>query len=275
MNARFSTILGARGLVGSHLAYTLQQQGEETWCPDRSEQDLLFKRPLGTVYYCAGLTADFAQRPYDAVEAHVSLLSSILKYAEFERLVYLSSTRLYDSLGAINATEDVTLNFSVADPRHLYDLSKALGENLCLRYSEGRGKVARLSCVLGKSLDDDGFLPGLLKQCLGNESVKVNSSPHFVRDYIGLDDVVALLIKVGQSGTQDIYNVASGLNIENSQVFSVIEQITGCQLQTTSVATCAAPLINIQRIKEEFGFSPVGIQPLLEELAASLGSTRF
>ncbi len=274
MNARFSTVLGARGLVGSHLAYTLQQQGEETWCPDRSEQDQLFKRPLGTVYYCAGLTADFAQRPYDAVEAHVSLLSSILKYAEFERLVYLSSTRLYDSLGAINATEDVTLNFSVADPRHLYDLSKALGENLCLRYSEGRGKVARLSCVLGKSLDD-GFLPGLLKQCLGNEGVKVNSSPHFVRDYIGLDDVVALLINVGQRGTQDIYNVASGLNIENSQVFSVIEQITGCQLQTTSVATCAAPLINIQRIKEEFGFSPVGIQQLLEELAASRGSTRF
>lgn len=270
MSRLSSTVLGARGLVGSHLARTLQQTGSSTWCPDPSEQDMLFNRPLGTVYYCAGLTADFAQRPYDTVEAHVSLLSKILKYAEFERLVYLSSTRLYDSLGAINATEEITLNFSVADPRHLYDLSKALGENLCLRYSGGRAKVARLSCVLGKSLDD-GFLPRLLKQCMENESLEVSSSPYFVRDYIGLDDVVSLLIQVGQKGTQDIYNVASGLNIQNSQVFSMIEQITGCKLQPNSVDTCVAPLINIQRVKEEFDFKPVGIEQLLEDLANSRG----
>lgn len=270
MGESSSTILGSRGLVGGHLAQALQQAGSVTWCPDFSEHEELFKRPLGVIYYCAGLTADFAQRPYDTIEAHVTLLSKILRNAEFERLVYLSSTRLYDSLGAINATEDVTLNFSVTDPRHLYDLSKALGENLCLRYSGGRAKVARLSCVLGKSLDD-GFLPRLLKQCMGNKQIEVNSSPHILRDYIGLDDVVSLLIQVGQKGTHDIYNVASGLNVKNSEVFSMIEHITGCKLQPNSTERCAAPLINIQSVKEEFGFKPVGVKQLLEDLANSRG----
>jgi UDP-glucose 4-epimerase len=268
MGSHISTVLGAKGLVGSRLVSALRQQEKTVWSPGRSEQGQIFKKPLGTVYYCIGLTADFRQRPYDTVEAHVSLLSRLLERADFERLVYLSSTRLYDALGAVNATEDTSFNFSVADPRHLYDLSKALGENLCLNSSGGRASVARLSCVIGKQLEDEGFVPNLLNSCFGNRHVEIDSSPHFERDYIGLDDVVTLLISIAERGKQAIYNVASGLNVSNSSIFELITQMTGCEIHAALSTSGKAPLINVQRVQEEFGFNPIGIEMILTELLA-------
>lgn len=272
MTATVSTVLGAQGLVGRRLTSTLQSQGKAVWSPTRAEQEQLFSRPLGTVYYCIGLTADFRLRPYDTVEAHVSLLSRLLERASFDRLVYLSSTRLYDALGAIHATEDEVLHFSPSDPRHLYDLSKSLGENLCLNFSEDRACVARLSCVIGKQLEDPGFLPGLVKKCLGNTQVSIDSSPYFARDYIDLDDVVALLINIAEQGKHKVYNVASGMNVTNSSIFGIISAMTGCDIQATSSASVEVPSISIQRVCDEFGFDPVGVETILQNLVASGGA---
>ena len=45
------------------------------------------------------------------------------------------------------AHEAEPLVFDPTDPRRIYDLSKALGENLTLARTGGRGAVARLSNV--------------------------------------------------------------------------------------------------------------------------------
>ena len=269
MSAKISTVLGAKGLVGRQLASALYKQGKKIWCPDRAEHDKLFSTDLGTVYYCIGLTADYRQRPYDTVEAHVSFLSKFLERADFERLVYLSSTRLYDSLGSLQVAEDLNLNFSVSNPRHLYDLSKALGENLCLNSSRGRAKVARLSCVIGNSLNDEGFIASLLNKSINSKKIEIDSSPNFARDYISLEDVVALLINIAEQGKQSIYNVASGINVSNQSIFEYIKEITGCEIHTTSSASELAPLINVERVQKEFGFSPIGIKSIITKLVLS------
>lgn len=260
------TILGARGLVGSRLAQTLVGQKIDVWCPTRDDEPLLFRRPLGTVYYCIGLTADYRARPFDTVEAHVSLLSRILERADFERLIYLSSTRLYDTLGAVHCAEDAILHISTAEPRHLYDFSKGLGENLCLTASHGRAKVARLSCVLGEQLDD-GFIPWLIKQSHGREKLEVDSSPHFYRDYIGLDDVISLLIRIVNEGQSSIYNVASGINTTNQELFDLVSELTGCVIEARSQARAILPSIDISLIRNEFSFSPTPLQVLLKKLS--------
>lgn len=269
MATAMTTVLGARGLVGSRLAQILSEQSAEIWCPGRAEEAQLFQRPLGTVYYCIGLTADYRARPFDTVEAHVSLLARILERADFNRLVYLSSTRLYDSLGAAHCAENAVLRLSPADPRHLYDFSKGLGENLCLTASEGRAKVARLACVLGKRLDDDGFIPGLLKQATGKKTLEVQSSPHFSRDYIGLDDVVQLLINIAETGQHPIYNVASGSNVSNQELFAMVEKLTGCKVSGTSQARSESPLVDTQLIRQEFGFVPTALETVLAQIASS------
>lgn len=263
-----TTVLGAHGFVGSRLAHTLRQHGKEPWCPGRQEEPDLFRRPLGRVFYCAGLTADFRERPFDTIEAHVCLLTRLLRQADFERLVYLSSTRLYDSLGSIEVSEQSKLCLSSQDPRHLYDLSKALGENLCLTASDGRAAVARLSCVLGHDLAAPGFVPTLLRQCMGKNRVHVDSSARLERDYIGIDDVVTLLLAIAESEHGEVYNVASGVNTANAEVFELVHRLTGCTVVPMHEATAAAPRIDVRRIREEFSFSPAPLPQVLENMLA-------
>lgn len=261
-----TTVLGSTGFIGRHLVAALHGRNLHPWCPGREAMEEIYLRPLGTVYYCIGLTADFLSRPFDTVEAHVSLLARILQRANFDRLVYLSSTRLYDPLGDILATETAALPCSPATPRHLYHLSKGLGENLCLTASGGRAKVARLSCVLGDNPDDDGFVPALVRDSCLTKEIVVQSSPNFSRDYVGINDVVGLLMAIGEHGQQDIYNVASGINVSNQELFEIIKQRTGCEIVPALTGSAPSPRIDTNRIRAEFGFRPASLEYLIDIL---------
>ncbi|MGH6911365.1 MAG: NAD-dependent epimerase/dehydratase family protein, partial [Phenylobacterium sp.] len=188
-------MIGAGGFVGSRLAARLAATGWEVYAPAKGDGEL-FKRDLGTVFYCAGLTADYDKRPFDTVEAHASLLSEVLRADRLTRLVYTSSTRLYDGLPKAQVSETEPLVFDVADPRRVYDLSKALGENLTVARSLERGSVARLSNVYDWEDGAPGFLSEWLIQARAGREITLQSSPHVARDYIHLDDVAAALIAI-------------------------------------------------------------------------------
>lgn len=209
------TVVGARGFVGRRLAQRLAAAGAYPWTPAKGDPELL-KRDLGVVYYCAGLTADYDRRPFDAVEAHASLISEILRAGRFERLVYCSSTRLYDGLPQAEVDEATPLVFDPADPRRVYDLSKALGENLTLARSGGRGVVARLSNVYDGEAGAPGFLSEWLIKARSSRDIVLESSPHIRRDYIHLDDVVSGL--TAAAGGSGIYNLAAGRLTSNATI---------------------------------------------------------
>lgn len=217
------TVIGAGGFIGGRLAQALRDRGEAVYAPARGEGGL-FDRDLGRVFYCAGLTGDFAVRPFDTVEAHVTLLAQVLSKARFDRLIYLSSTRLYDSLGAAGGHEDDVLAFDPAAPRNVYDLSKALGENLTLARSDGRGAVARLSNVFDLAEGASGFLPELLQKARRARVLTLDSVPGAVRDYIHAGDVISALLAMGEAGTTGVINVASGQNVSNADLARVFAE---------------------------------------------------
>lgn len=214
------TVLGASGFVGRRLAATLRAQGHIVYAPSRDDPGL-YQCALGRVIYCAGMTADYAARPFDTVQAHVGLLSRVLQEADFEHLVYLSSTRLYDSLGENGGAlldEAAPLQLEPHRARHLYDLSKALGENLCLNAASGRGAVARLSCVYDWAPGAPGFLSEWLQRAKQQRQLDIDSASGIVRDYIHLDDVVAALSVMSQQRCEGIVNVASGEPVSNLEL---------------------------------------------------------
>jgi nucleoside-diphosphate-sugar epimerase len=217
------TVVGATGFVGARLVQALQREGAEIYAPARGDP-ALFERPLGRVFYCAGLTADYLSRPFATVEAHVGLLARLLEHGRFERLVYLSSTRLYDSQGAAGGAEDASLSLSPAEPRHLYDLSKALGESLCLTQAGGRAAVARLSCVFDDAPGAPGFLAQWLDRARRERDIRLDSSTGYVRDYIHLDDTVEALRAILDSSLSEIVNVATGENLSNADLAEVFER---------------------------------------------------
>ena len=217
------TVVGVEGFVGRRLVARLVAQGEAPWTPKKGDPALL-TRDLGTVYYCAGLTADYDQRPFDTVEAHASLTGEIIRAGRFERLVYLSSTRLYDGLPKAEVDEAEPLLFDPMDSRRLYDLSKALGENLTLTRTEGRGRVARLANVYDWEAGAAGFLSEWLIQTRFEKDLRLDSSPHLARDHIHLDDVVTALIAIAGSEAPAIVNVASGELTSNGEIAAVFEE---------------------------------------------------
>ena len=218
------TVIGARGFIGGRLAAALRERGDSVYAPPRGEAEL-FDQDLGFVFYCAGLTGDFHVRPFDTVEAHVSFLAQVLKRGRFERLVYLSSTRVYDSLGEAGGDETDRLVFDPAAARNVYDLSKALGENLTLARSDSRGAVARLSNVFDWSAGAGGFLSDLLVQARRRKAIDLPASaPAAVRDYIHADDVVAALIAMADRRAEGVVNLASGRNLSNRELAGVFQQ---------------------------------------------------
>lgn len=269
LQGRCFTVVGGAGFVGSRLLAVLRERGAQVWAPARHEP-WPWSRPLGHVLYCAGLTADYLARPFDTVQAHVSLLAQVLQQAQWDSLVYLSSTRLYDALGAGVARESAVLPMDPFNPRHLYDLSKALGESLCHVAGQGRARVARLACVYEGPLDADGFLPELLRQVLaarraGVGHIEVSSSPHFTRDYVHLPDVVEALIRIALQGQQPAYNVASGVNVSNAELFAYLERRWGCRVQPLlHTPLPPAPLVDIDRLRNELHWQPQSLWNVLD-----------
>ena len=256
------TVLGASGYVGSALVRSLNAAGDACFAPKRGDESL-FHRPLGHVIYCIGLTADYAQRPLEAVEAHVGFLRDVLAGAKFDSLVYLSSTRLYDSQPAGGAgapcREDGDLVLNPNNPRHIYDLSKATGEAMCLQASGGRGRAVRLSCVYGGDIGQDSFLHTTIRKALAHRSLEIATAPDTARDYVHLDDVVRLLPEIARQGQRGLYNLASGANVTNRELLAAIGEATGCTIRMTGQGGIAAPLVATDRLREEFGFRPTGV----------------
>lgn len=259
------TVLGSGGFIGSHFCRFLQENEIPFTRPDRGDESI-FARPLGNVIYAIGLTADFAKRPFDTVEAHVGLLSRILEKGQFSSLVYLSSTRLYD--GGSHGLEQQSLLLNPSDPRHIFDLSKGLGEALCLQTRDNT-RVARLSSVYAEDLTGQNFLYQLVRASI-NGRTDIDTAPTFSRDYIDMADAVPLLLAIALEGRRRIYNVASGENVTNEDVLARLAEISGHRVVASRPPIASvSPRIDIDAIQKDFGFRPRQLKTRLAALVAN------
>lgn len=265
------TVLGARGFVGRHLVAHLDALGHEVFAPERNDASI-FDRPLDHVIYCIGLTADFRRKPFQTVHAHVSFLAEVLERADFESLLYLSSTRVYSRTA--DTCETALLSSDLCDPSDLFNLSKLLGESICLHSGRSGTRVARLSNVVGFDSESENFLPTLIREALSGR-IMLLTDPASAKDYIGLSDVLRVLPHIAIEGQERIYNVANGRNINNSVLSNRLSDLTGCTIEVMK----SAPLITfapirVHRLIQEFEFIPSDPLESLPQLLEAFRANR-
>jgi len=118
-------------------------------------------------------------------------------------------------------------------------------------------------------------LRALLRQVLqaraaGAGQITAQSSPHFTRDYVHLDDVVDALIRIAVQGQAPVYNVASGVNVSNAELFEYLKQRWGCAVQPLlDTRPAPTPRISTVRLRTELQWQPRGLLAALDSLWAT------
>lgn len=258
------TVLGGNGFIGSRLVERLRADGYACFVPPRSLAGV-FDRFLGHVVDCIGLTADFRRRPFDTVEAHTSLVGRLLKEAHFDSFLYLSSARVYQK--SDDGRETTPLVLDAADPSDLYNLSKLTGESLCLAMDRPEIRVVRPTNVFGHDPGSENFLTALLHEALGTGSIRLRTHPESAKDYVAVEDVVALLPRIALGGRYRLYNLGSGERTTNRAIVEHIAERTGCTLEMPAEAPRVVfPPISIERAREEFDFHPRCLLDVMDNL---------
>ena len=248
------TILGASGFIGSNIVAYLKQKNYTCFCPPR---DYVFqkKEPLGHLIYCIGLTSDFRQKPFETIEAHVCKLNNILQTVKYDSFLYLSSTRVYS--GVTEGLENKDLQVNPHDFSDLYNISKIMGESICLLVDNPMVRVVRLSNVVGEDFSSGNFLFSLIKDAVEKKLVTLYQPMNIERDFILIDDVLDQIEKIVMKGQKRMYNLAAGKNISNKDILTELERITGCVIEAGKVKErLVFPRIDTTNLKKEFSFNP-------------------
>jgi nucleoside-diphosphate-sugar epimerase len=264
------TVFGASGFIGSHLVRYLSSMGHEVQIPDRQMADLT-GRQLGHVIYAIGLTGDFRTRPYDTVEAHVFLLSQLLQHCKFSSFLYLSTTRIYANAGAELPTSEESPIWVTSSADALYDLSKLLGESLCLGLPNANVRVARLANVFGKGMNRSTFLGSILEVIKKGSQLTIHESRNSCKDYVSIEDVVQIIELIAIRGESRLYNIASGAVTTHAALLDKLCEIAGVDARYSSEApTRRFPAIDISRSEAEFQFKP---KKLIDNLHSLIDDT--
>lgn len=251
------TIFGAGGWIGSALAERLTSNGHTVQGLRRDEWPV-GAASLGHVIYAIGMTADFRSRPLETAEAHVTVLTQVLRKYKFDSLLYLSTTRVYRN--ALYTAESTTLQVRPAEPDDVYNITKLAGEALCLSLPHPAARVARLSNVVGPGAQSHSFLASVIRDARKG-AVTIHGDPDSEKDYVALSDVVQLCESIALGGRQRLYNVAAGRNISHRAIADLVARHTGAAVTFAPDAPKQLfPPIAIDLIQREFGAKPLAFE---------------
>lgn len=244
------TVFGGNGFIGQAVAGVLRARGVHVFQQPRD--DILPPAGgFGTLVWCIGLTANFRTQPLATATAHVGLLAEVLAQGAHDRVVYLSSTRVYE--GAPATSEEADLVVNPIKPFHLYNATKIAGESLVLTSEPGDNVVVRMSNVVGPGeVARSTFVGAIARQALDGEIV-LESAPETVKDYIWIDDAAQIFADIAIDGRQLIYNVARGKQTPHSDWVDAFSRATGCKISVQPGAIDESFLaIEVSRTTAEF-----------------------
>lgn len=248
------TVIGGNGFIGSEIVKQLKEKKYTVFIPEKDDASI-FTSDLGTVIYCAGY-GECKKNPSKVLQSNTVLLSKILDNAYFEKLVYISSNRVY--MGQNETSEKSNISILEADSRRLFNLTKLVSEELCL-LSDRNIVIARPSNVYGLALNSPLFLPAITRNAINNGVVDMYVSPKYEKDYVSVVDVASAICKLAEKRnlTGKIFNVASGYNTTAAKIAEVLTLETKCKINWHSeIQDECFPVNDISTLQNEIEYKP-------------------
>lgn len=258
------TVIGANGFIGSELCSLLEKKGISVDRVTR-ETPLSSKSDLGVVVYCAGY-GDCTTNPSKVLDSNTNLLKDIINHNTYERLIYISSTRVY--LGSEVSDETSDLQVLYSDERKLFNLTKLCAEDICFKSAKDN-VVLRVSNVYGNAIKSPLFLPSIIRDSVNKGVVNMYITPNYSKDYIFVGDLVKAIyeISIKKNLKYNLYNIASGRNTKASDIAEVIQSNTKSVINWHDVNTeDTFPVTKIDRIESEMNWNPRNVLNDIKEM---------
>lgn len=254
-------ITGAAGFIGSQLAHALWRRGEEVVLLDNfsygkednlifddhdfrqeilrgdvCDRDMLYKlceeRRFDYIYHIAAITPlpDCQLDPGRAIEVNVAGTVNVLEAARrygAKNVIFASTSAVYE-----NCTEFPTKEENVAPPSLIYSGGKYAAEQFCRSYAEVYGMnviVLRFANVYGPHIDCLRTQPPvagyLIRELFYDRRPVLHSNGEQRRDFVYVDDLIDLAIRVLESTGFDCVNVSTNETHTINEMYQVIAKL--------------------------------------------------
>ena len=248
------TVFG-RGFVGTNVVKFLRKKKYKVFLPKKGK--FKFNKNLHNIIYCIG-GVNFINDPEGEFDANLGIVPKIIFNNKFTSFTYISSTRVYFSNPQNKTKENDQIYINSNIKNFFHNSLKLTAESLCLSLRNKNIKVVRVANLFGNNFTNQILLlPTLIRSSLKGKKINIFVNKKSSKDYIHIDEVSDVLIKIINKGKHRLYNIASGNNIEISKIIERIQEITNCRINyTNQKTTINEPIINIDRIKKEFNYKP-------------------
>jgi len=219
-------VTGASGFIASHVIQRLKSEGFQVIPLTRkSIQGMVTVDHYGNIPE-ADLVIHLAEeanrvKVNQQGESYVEHSRSVVRElaSRFHgRLIYGSSASVYGD----NGSHPFSTN-SKTYAKDTYSANKLANEEVV---AAADGVVLRFSNVYGKGMSENNVLSDIIKQLPGNAQIIVkNKFP--VRDYISVNEVSDLFVKIIRQYQKGIYNVGSGIGTSVYELGKLILSIVG------------------------------------------------
>lgn len=255
------TIFGIGGFIGSDINNVLTSNHLQVERGDWTIQDFKHK-DLGTVIVCCGIGD--CKKTDEMVSSHLDILRSIINTAKYQKLIFISSTRIYR--GGEQSHEETVLKIDQSDSRALFNQLKILCETLVQAQSKP-WLILRPSNVYGKAFKSKLFLPSLVRDAVVNQEINMYVSPDYSKDYVFVEDVSKAVYVAIKKSIIGIFNVASGENTSASEIAEIIRSRTDCKVNwLPNDVEDIFPVTSIDRFVSSFGIKARNVNELLSEM---------
>ena len=233
-------VTGSSGLVGSHLAPRLEEDGAEViaidiregiditdWGQVKDHHDIDVIYHLAAKTYIPATAAD-PQETYRVNLAGTLNMLELGRRNNIENFIFASSY-VYGPPQYLPIDENHPVN-----PVNTYNKSKALGEELCRAYSGDYGLkcvIMRAFNIYGELQGDNFLIPTILRQIAGGKIELKDPEP--CRDMLYVKDAVEAYVKAADYSDSafEVFNIGLGKSYSVDKIVRKILAVIGREVK--------------------------------------------